>query len=190
MTVDPSVLDPHGEGKPGTLEPLIVTAILDQVSQTEFDRLRRAHFPPERNHLAAHLTLFHHLDEAQREELVARLVEAAEACPLPARSGEVRNLGHGVAIAVDCPELVALRAHIAASLPGSLTAQDARWAWPHVTVQNKVESEVARRLGAELAAQLPRRPIRIDGFALWRYRGGPWEPLARFVPAGSSAVRG
>ena len=29
--------------------------------QAAFDRLRTAHFPPERNQLAAHLTLFHHL---------------------------------------------------------------------------------------------------------------------------------
>jgi hypothetical protein len=39
--------------------PLIVTVLMAAPDQAWFDRLRIAHFPPERNHLAAHLTLFH-----------------------------------------------------------------------------------------------------------------------------------
>jgi hypothetical protein len=41
--------------------PLIVTLLLDDAAQARFDRLRAAHFPSARNHLAAHVTLFHAL---------------------------------------------------------------------------------------------------------------------------------
>ena len=40
---------PHG----GTAAPLVVTAELPAPLQARADGLRRAHFPPERNHLAA-----------------------------------------------------------------------------------------------------------------------------------------
>lgn len=39
----------------------ILTAELDADSFDWLDRLRRDHFPPERNLLRAHLTLFHRL---------------------------------------------------------------------------------------------------------------------------------
>ena len=41
--------------------PLVLTAALDDETFDWLDGLRRRHFPPERNHLAAHLTLFHAL---------------------------------------------------------------------------------------------------------------------------------
>src|SRR6476469_7699644 len=45
--------------------PLIVTLLLDDAAQQRFDALRTAHFPAERNHLAAHVTLFHALPGEQ-----------------------------------------------------------------------------------------------------------------------------
>ena len=50
----------------GDPAPLILTLKLDQASFTRLDALRQAHFPPERNWLSAHLTLFHHLPGDQR----------------------------------------------------------------------------------------------------------------------------
>jgi hypothetical protein len=61
------------------MPPLIVTALLDEAAQERFDRLRREHFPPERNHLAAHLTLFHRLpDDPEVDRALA-----VEACRPP-----------------------------------------------------------------------------------------------------------
>ena len=55
---------PDGKiGHVGSVAPLIVTALLDEQAQEWFDRLRRNHFPPARNHLDAHLTLFHRLPD-------------------------------------------------------------------------------------------------------------------------------
>ena len=58
----------------------ILTAELDGASFDWLDELRRAHFPPERNLLPAHLTLFHRLSPAQS----GRLCDAAlPATPIP-----------------------------------------------------------------------------------------------------------
>ena len=69
------------------MPPLIVTALLDEVAQERFDRLRREHFPPERNHLDAHLTLFHRLpDDPEVDRALA--VEARR----PALTAQVRRV--------------------------------------------------------------------------------------------------
>jgi hypothetical protein len=41
--------------------PLILTLKMDRESFSRFEGLRQAHFPPHRNFIPAHLTLFHHL---------------------------------------------------------------------------------------------------------------------------------
>ncbi|RZL99804.1 MAG: 2'-5' RNA ligase family protein, partial [Sphingomonas sp.] len=41
--------------------PIIVTAVFGAEDFAWADGLRRAHFPPDRNIVPAHLTLFHHL---------------------------------------------------------------------------------------------------------------------------------
>ncbi len=46
-------------------EPLILTLKMDDRSQERFDRLRELYFPPERNYLSAHLTMFHKLTGEQ-----------------------------------------------------------------------------------------------------------------------------
>ena len=69
------------------MPPLIVTALLDEVAQERFDRLRREHFPPERNQLDAHLTLFHRLpDDPEVDRALA--VEARR----PALTAQVRRV--------------------------------------------------------------------------------------------------
>ncbi len=50
----------------------------------------------------------------------------------------------------------------------------------HVTVQNKVDPAAARALQARLAAVFEPETVVGTGLALWRYRGGPWEPVRTF----------
>jgi hypothetical protein len=162
--------------------PIIVTALFGKADQAWFDGLRRRHFPPERNHLDAHLTLFHHLPPAMSAELRQRLVAATRGmAPPAARVVAPFSLGRGVAFRIESPGLAAIRADLADAFAGLLTPQDQAGWRPHVTVQNKVEPAVARALLAELTAGFEARPVQIAGLASWWYRGGPWEPLSRHM---------
>lgn len=160
--------------------PLIVTAELGARDQAWLDGLRRAHFPPARNQLAAHLTMFHALPpsvEGEVQGLLAKL--AAERRPA-AILAEPYSLGGGVAFRVRSAELEAMRAGLADRFHGSLTAQDGQGWRPHVTIQNKVEPAVARATLAQLSSGFRPRDLEISGLGLYRYAGGPWEAVRRY----------
>ncbi len=166
----------------GPHAPIILTALLGHEDQAWFDALRRAHFPPERNQLAAHLTMFHHLPPGLAPELKRRLVEATRGVPAPAaRVAGLVSLGRGVAYRIDCAGLAAIRADLADAFAPLLMPQDKQGWRAHVTVQNKVEPAAAKALLAELQAGFVARPIRVAGLASWWYRGGPWEALSRHM---------
>jgi 2'-5' RNA ligase len=143
--------------------------------------MRRAHFPPERNQVPAHLTLFHHLPPDVAPELGRRLAAFAAAPPPRAAIAGIIDLGAGTAFRVDSEELEDIRQALAEALRGLLTPQDqARWR-PHITIQNKVEPKEAKRLQAQLRATFEPRPLAIRGLASWRYLGGPWEPVKAYT---------
>ena len=159
--------------------PIIVTALFGAEDQAFFDRLRRAHFPPERNHLAAHLTMFHHLAPELAPELKHRLVQATRGVPPPAaRLAGLLNLGRGVAFRIESAALADIRAHLADAFAAMLVPQDSAGWRAHVTIQNKVAPATARALIESLAPVATPRPVKIAGLASWWYRGGPWEPLS------------
>ena len=164
---------------------LIVAAILADPGFAFLERLRRDHFPAERNWLPAHLTLFHALPPSAEEEARGVLARLAHN-PRPGASiDRPYSLGRGVAFRVRSPELEMMRGEIAENFHGSLTSQDSAGWVPHVTVQNKVDPVVAKELLLDLQAGFQPQPLRIDGLALHRYAGGPWEPLARYKFRGS-----
>jgi hypothetical protein len=169
------------------LAPLIVTATMGAADQAWADDLRRAHFPPERNFLKAHITLFHHLPPARLAELARRLTEECRSGPPRARLAGVRFLGRGVAFDVESPDLLAIRERIADAFAADLVPQDRQRPRLHITVQNKVEPAVARTLHAELSVGFAPRPLAIAGLAAWHYRGGPWEPAGRWQFRGKAA---
>ncbi|HZG07622.1 MAG TPA: 2'-5' RNA ligase family protein [Allosphingosinicella sp.] len=150
--------------------------------------MRRAHFPPERNQVPAHLTLFHHLPPDLARELDRRLaVLAAEPAPRAAIAS-VMDLGAGTALRIESRELEEMRGELAQAFHGLLTPQDqAPWR-PHITIQNKVEPREAKRLQQQLRATFEPRPLAIRGLASWRYLGGPWETIKRYSFRGGEAV--
>ncbi|MDM7957932.1 2'-5' RNA ligase family protein [Blastomonas sp.] len=155
-----------------------MTATMGAADQAWANALRTAHFPPERNVLDAHVTLFHHLPGAYEAEAVARTKAlAAEFAAPDARLSEVMNLGRGVAYRIHSPGLLAIREMMAEGLHGLLTAQDQGRPRLHITVQNKVEPAAAKALLQALTAEFAPRPLIITGLALHRYLGGPWEPI-------------
>ena len=162
-------------------DPLIVSALLGPEDFAWLDRLRRAYFPPERNRLPAHLTLFHHLPPSLEAELRQRLGEIARGSRPHAEAAGLIDLGGGVAIRIVSPELEEARADLAHAFAGLLTPQDQAGWRPHVTIQNKVSPAEARALKSRLEVDFRSRAIRIDGLAVWAYRDGLWVPVSRHM---------
>lgn len=125
------------------------------------------------------MTLFHHLPGDEHDAVQAELVDAVQRDPFDLAVIGVRLLGGGVAYDLHAPEVEALHARLAAAWAPWLTRQDRQPVRPHVTVQNKVPPAQARELHARLSAAFVPAVVRAEGLALWRYLGGPWEPVSR-----------
>ena len=157
------------------LPPLIITAKMDALSFDIFDELRRRHFPPERNFLSAHITLFHHLPGEQISIVENDLKNTVSGyAKISLNFSSVRFLGRGTAIEIDAPELVVLRANLAAKWREFLTPQDRQKFKPHITVQNKTEPDAAKILYEKLKVGWQNRMGDAIGLQLWHYLGGPW----------------
>lgn len=160
------------------MSALIVTAEFGAEDFAWLDGLRSLYYPPERNQVPAHLTLFHALPPSAEPEARARLAAAAKAPAPRATIAGLMDLGGGVALRVVSDDLDAIRADLADALHGLLGARDAGGWRPHVTIQNKVAPKESRALIATFAAEFAPRPLAIYGLGLYRYLGGPWQKLA------------
>ena len=160
--------------------PIIVTALFGPGDDGWLQQLRRTHYPPERNRVPAHLTLFRHLPPSIETELGERLAEATAAAPPPANIVGVADLGEGTALRVESEDLARIRAELAERLHGLLIPQDlAPWR-PHITIQNKVKPAEARALQQALRCSFEPRPLAIRALAAWRYLDGPWEKIRSY----------
>jgi hypothetical protein len=156
--------------------PYILTLKLDDRSFEWLDGLRRQHFPPARNFLPAHVTLFHALPGEEGTSIRQTLHPlCSEILPLRLSFSTLRYLGKGVAVEVQCPELLQLRKQLATVWQEWLTPQDIQGYRPHVTVQNKVAPATARSLYDGLIQGWQPREGEGSGLLLWHYLGGPWE---------------
>ena len=169
--------------------PLIVTLAMDEMSFLVLDRLRRRHFPPLRNVVPAHVTLFHRLPGTAEPAIRAELAAACrDRPPFCVACGRPRLLGRGVALAMASPELLDLRSRLAENFQPLLAAQDRQPYRPHVTIQNKVAPDVARSLAEELEAHPQQLRLTTAGLLLWRYLGGPWQPVEAYPFAGAAGA--
>lgn len=154
---------------------LLVVAQLPPPVQAWADALRREHYPPDRNRLAAHITLFHGLPPSAADEIHRRLAACTTRTPpLPARFSGLMDLGDGTAIALDCPRLHTLHAELAEQLSGVIQQRDDRPLRPHVTIQAKVGVQEARALQRALADLALPLPFRLHGLATHRWTGDLW----------------
>lgn len=167
-------------------EPLILTLTLDDDSFAFFDELRRRHFPPERNYLDAHLTLFHKLPGEEIGAIERDLERVARHQPaIELAVTGVRFYGFGGGFTLESAALKALRAKLRDRWEPWLSAQDRREHSPHVTYQNKAPAELAKKTFARMEAQFEPFTARGTGLALWRYLGGPWDLEAEFTFCGA-----
>lgn len=170
-------------------DPLILTLELDPPLFVALDSLRKAYFPPERNLIPAHITLFHALPGAEADRIIDDLARcAASAAPLTLVLPALRFLGRGVALEVASPDLVALRQRLAQIWAPWLSRQDQQGYRPHVTIQNKVPPAAARRLYDELGSHWQSLAGQGQGLSLWHYRGGPWDLAGRFPFVGMAVA--
>lgn len=164
-----------------TLQPLIITLELDESSQMYFDRLRRMHFPAERNFLSAHFTLFHNLPGHELETICKDLQNfARQTDPIPLYVSEVKSIGRGVAFSLESEEVKLLHAHMQQKWHNWLVPQDRQKLWPHVTIQNKVKPEEAARLKEALQKNFQPFTATGLGLQLYTYQDGPWAFEKRF----------
>jgi len=159
----------------GSNAPLLVTAELPRDVFAWAEGLRRAHFPPERNKVRAHVTLFHALPPSVFDEVRRLLAEMARHPPPEARIVGLMPLGGGTAFHILSPELDAIHAELVERLHGVLTAKDRARRKLHVTVQNKVTPAEARALQAALADAWRPERFAFAGLSLHRYLDGYWQ---------------
>ena len=174
------------------MAPFIVTAELPPELAKWASNLRTAHFLPERNYLKAHVTLFHSLPYFCADEIRAGLAqEAAVEAPVNAELVGLMSLGGGTALRLISPAMLDLRDRLADRFHGLLTSQDTHRPRLHVTIQNKVTSQEAKALQAELEPQIVPQSFRFAALGLHIYRSGPWEHVRNFPFRGSGgAFRG
>lgn len=152
-------------------QPLILTLRLDFKSQAYFDAQRALYFPPERNFLTAHLTLFHHLPNVDATHAyIANLKYPAFVLQI---SG-LMLLGAGVAYSIESPSLQRIHRRLSVHFSSMLTRQDLQPFRPHITIMNKSTPEKACSLHASLTATF--KPFTAEGIGIdtWTYLGGPW----------------
>ncbi|MCY1045952.1 2'-5' RNA ligase family protein [Corallococcus sp. bb12-1] len=164
--------------------PLLVTAELDPEAFARLDGLRRRYFPPERNLIPAHVSLFHHLPPHEHASVEAALEAVAERLAPALHFGRPRRLGRGMAVDVEAPGLGTVHRELSHACAQWLTPQDRQPFRPHVTLMNKAPLEDATAAFAELSAGWASFDGHAPALLLWRYLGGPWEPLRRipFTP--------
>ncbi len=162
-------------------EPIIITAMMGSEDQSFFNKLRSEFFPPERNYLDAHITLFHHLPPAHWPEIKRYIVGLTREYDAPyAQVDRLLNLGRGTAFHIDSPELMALRSMIAENFASLLIAQDQSKPRLHITIENKVKAEIAKQSFEALSAQFEPFALSIIGLSAFYYMEGPWEKIGQW----------
>jgi 2'-5' RNA ligase len=154
-----------------SINPLILTLRLDEVSQQFFDERRALYFPAARNFLKAHLTLFHKLPDS------SQTIDLLRSLSVPGFTLQVTgliNLGAGVAYQLESNKLKSIHQTLRTQLTTLLSPQDKQGFRPHITIQNKTTPAAAKALLEELTSNFKPFAIHAVGLDLWEYLGGPW----------------
>jgi 2'-5' RNA ligase len=157
--------------------PLVLTLEVDDDAQRRLQALRSAHFPPDRDVVPAHVSLFHALPGDALATVLDDVRAVTQRAPFGVDVTGVRSLGRGTALVLSSPDLLAVRTDLAACWEPWLSRQDRQRFAPHVTIQNKVEPGQARELLDRLRGGFQPWRMTATGLRVWRYLGGPWGPV-------------
>ncbi|RDW71996.1 hypothetical protein BP5796_08030 [Coleophoma crateriformis] len=170
------------------MQPLIITLRLDAATEAILTALRTRYFPRQLNHLSSHITFFHalpgtsqHLISHQLQHVTSTMTAFTVQVSSPFAMGR-----KGVALNVVSSDLSSLHKQLLDAWKTEkieLTSQDDNAKKrAHVTVQNKVGEEVARKTLGEMKAQWEPKMATAEGLRLWRYeQGGEWTLLEDFL---------
>jgi hypothetical protein len=161
-------------------KPLLITAELPPEILSWADGLRRAHYPPEKNRLRAHVTLFHALPPSAEGEVRRLLAELAKGAAPQAWVAGIWDMGGGTAFDVASEGMEALFEDLREAFHGIMTLQDDRKLRLHITVQNKVPPGTAKVLQAELRKTFEPRAFHFRGLGLYAWDEGLWQPIADY----------
>ncbi|MEJ7684635.1 MAG: 2'-5' RNA ligase family protein [Segetibacter sp.] len=160
--------------------PLILTLSIEKEATLFFNSLRKKHFPPSRNFIDAHLTLFHALpNEVEIINTVKDLCNLQK--PFELIIKEVVSIGKGVAYKIESNELMQLHKSLQYKWQNFLSLQDRQKLWPHITIQNKVPLQEVKQLLYELKNNFTPFSTSATGLQLWEYLNGPWKLVEYFV---------
>ncbi|EKE45719.1 hypothetical protein OCGS_0138 [Oceaniovalibus guishaninsula JLT2003] len=164
---------------------MILTLGFDPGSFARLEPLRQRYFPPSRNFIPVHITLFQQLDPVLLNRIVGDIAFVCDTTPpLPFTARGILDFGGGAAVDLDMPGADPLHDALRRRWRGTLTASDDRRRRWHVTLQNKADRGTALATQAALRAGLVPWDGLADRLILWHYRGGPWERIATFPLTG------
>lgn len=155
--------------------PLLVVAELPADVFAWAQALRQAHYPPARNRMGAHVTLFHGLPPSAEMHVRGLLSALSRRPPPDATIRGLMDLGRGTAFAIDSPGMAHLHEEMAERLHGLIQQKDARPLRLHITIQNKVAPADARALQAAMTPSFEQRAFRFRGFGLYSWTGEIWQ---------------
>lgn len=155
--------------------PLVITLKMDQISYQRLNSWRERYFPPIRNYLTAHLTLYHHLPSEHVNWIKSEIAAlCSQRSPFPMNFKGLECSGSFVGILVDAPEILKIKEHLNQVFANFLKAQDRQKIRPHVTLVNKVSPEEARKSQEEIALEFSPWSGRAEGIEIHFYQHGPW----------------
>ncbi|WWC95617.1 hypothetical protein V866_002482 [Kwoniella sp. B9012] len=184
--------------------PIILTLRLDKATHKLLTDLRSKYFPPHRNFLTAHVTLFHAIPAHRLNELDDQLNSICSSrTGWDVFFGEPEKMGNrGVYLIVrERPSSTVERIHqqlltdLKRGIKGDkdkLTNQDLQtMRKPHVTILNKASNEEqvdtclkevkeffdGLKTDGRKEGQHKGRAV---GFELWEYLGGPWKSIKQY----------
>ena len=161
--------------------PFLITLGFDAATFDRLEALRQRYFPPERNQVPAHLSLFHQLPGGDFDAVDRELDRVARShSPVELRFNSVKPTGRGVMLAVQAPGIVTVRNRLTDAFRRDLTPQDRQPYYPHVMLMNKAEKIDAARALDEIQAGFVPWAGTGDRLILWRYLGGPWDEVASY----------
>ncbi len=159
---------------------IIVTLLLDEVSQSFFDTQRKEYFPAFANFTNAHLTLFHCLPN--RDLVIETL--SSKAKKTTTFSIDITSIvnkksfnGYGIS----SKTLSALHTDLQNEFTDMLSKKDLKPIWPHITIQNKTTAYKAEKTFTLLQESFSPFTAHALGMSCWYYTKNCWEKKEDFL---------